>query len=315
MPGIQAPIEVANKLSEVEPSKANISGTPVMRPGTPVMRQSSVGPPKAYPDPFRGMPQVSPQPLSIHGQIQNASSSKPGHLPVHPPMLSQAPGLQGYDVRMNVTTLSKSYVNSRLPHPHENRGLYQARPQLTISVPHASTGFVQVNSMAPSVRPSASTSQSYLSKPSVLPPPSAVREFRDEKQPPQVEYEAWKCTNCGKVFVERHQFQGHSCMPEMQRSEMLRADMQRPDMQRPDISRQYNYERGPQQTTDLHPENQEKPYKCGICARSFTSSVILSNHMRVHGSDKVFECQNCGKTFQHTAALNRHKKTPGECTK
>ncbi len=119
------------------------------------------------------------------------------------------------------------------------------------------------------------------------------REFPDEK-PPQG-WDAWKCTKCGKVFRDGHQFQGHSCIPEMQR--------------------QYVYERGPPQPNDMHMDNPEKPYKCGLCQCSFATSVNLSSHMRLHGPDKQFDCHNCGKMFAHAAALNRHKKAPGECAK
>ncbi len=128
------------------------------------------------------------------------------------------------------------------------------------------------------------------------------RDFADDKQQQQHQQqqqqaalEARKCKNCGKVFADRHQFQGHNCVFE--------------------LHPQYNYERVSAPNNDAHTENQDKPYKCGVCQHSFATSVTLSTHMRMHGVEKLLECQNCGKTFGHVAALNRHKKTPGECTK
>jgi len=282
---IQAPVEVASKLAEGDPSKSNASAT-----AAPI-RQSSAGPPKPYADQFRGMAQVSPQPPSIHSQGQT-TSSKPGQPPVHPPLLSQAPNLHVYDSRLPPAAVASTFMENRLPHPHDSR--YQAQIPLSMPVPHMASGYLQASNIVQSARPVPSTVQNALPKSSLGPPPQPSREFHEEKpQPPS--WEAWKCSNCPKVFADKLQFQAHSCAPEGQR--------------------QYSYERTMQQGQDIHPENPEKPYKCGVCSKHFTSSVNLSNHMRVHGGEKPFECQNCGKTFVLAAAFNRHMKTPGECSK
>eukprot|EP00794_Sanderia_malayensis_P009873 gene9873-10883_t len=284
---IQAPVEVANKLAEGDASK-----TP--NPATPILKHASAvqAPPKTYPEQYRSILKVSPpqQQLTVVGQIQSPTPSKTGHVPVYPPMLTQAPGLQIYETRGVTgtgTSTTKSFSNSRVVAGNRNNYQTQSPLPATPIQLHASPGpmgYVQVTSIAQSVRPSASSSQSYLSKPSVLPPPSIKRE---------------------------HQFQGHSCLP--------------------DIPRQFNYDRMVGQNNSnsnnininnnnnndvMHVDkNQEKPYKCGICQHSFATSVTLSTHMRLHGVEKPFECQNCGKTFAHAALLNRHKKTPSECTK
>ena len=281
--GIQAPVEVASKLAEVDPSKSNTNVT-----AAPI-RQSSAGPPKQFADQYRGMAQVSPQPPSIHGQAQT-TSSKPGQPPVHPPLLSQAPNMHVYDSRLTPAAVASTYMENRLPHPHDTR--YQAQIPLSMSVPHASSGYLQASNVVHSARPIPSTNQNAIPKTNIGPLPS--REFHEEK-PQAPSWEAWKCSNCSKVFLDKLQFQAHSCAPEGQR--------------------QYSFERTMPQGPEVHSDNSEKPYKCGICSLHFTSSVILSSHMRAHGSDKLFECQNCGKNFTHAGALNRHKKTPGECSK
>ena len=270
----------------MEPSKTNATTTPIMR------LPPSTAPPRPYQDQYRGMTQNSPQPLSSHSQGSSASS-KGGHPPVHPPLLSQAPNLQAYDARITLAATAPTFAENRMPNPHDTR--YQAQVPLTISMAHVPTGYLPASSLTPSVRPSASSSQSYLSKPSVLPPPTVTRDFHEDK-PSQPGWEAWKCTNCGNVFVDKLQFQGHSCVPEVQQ-------------------RQFTYERGSQQGPDAHSENPQTPYKCGVCSKLFTSSVNLSTHMRIHGGSKSFDCQNCGKSFAHASLLSRHKKNPGECTK
>lgn len=235
------------------------------------------------------MAQVSPQPPSIHSQNQS-SSSKTGQPPVHPPLLSQAPSLHVYDSRLTPAAVASTYMENRLPHPHDSR--YQA--QIPMSV-HASSGYMQVSSVGQAARPIASTGQNVVPKSSLSQQTTVARDYHEEK-PQQPSWEAWKCSNCSKVFIDKLQFQGHSCGPM-------------------ESQRQFSYERTIHQAPDVKQENPEKPYKCGVCSKQFTSSVNLSNHMRIHGGDKLFECQNCGKTFAHAAVLNRHKKTPGECTK
>lgn len=277
-------MEVASKLAEVDPSKSSANAM--------VIRQPSAGPPsKQYADQYRGLAQVSPQPPSIHSQGQ-PTSSKPGQPPVHPPLLSQAPGLHIYDARLTPGAVASTYVENRLPHPHDAR--YQAQIPLTMTVPHASSAYMQGTIVTQSGRPVATNSQNVAVKSSMAQQAAMSRECHEEK-PQQPSWEAWKCSNCAKVFTDKLKFQAHSCAPEGQR--------------------QYNFERTAHQASDLASENPEKPYKCGVCSKQFTSSVNLSNHMRVHGGEKLFECQNCGKTFTHAAGLNRHKKTPGECSK
>ena len=52
----------------------------------------------------------------------------------------------------------------------------------------------------------------------------------------------------------------------------------------------------------------EKPYKCGICQKRFTSKAGLDYHVQVHSGKKPFECGVCQKKFSSKSYLDDHLK-------
>ncbi|XP_030266937.1 zinc finger protein 431-like [Sparus aurata] len=49
-----------------------------------------------------------------------------------------------------------------------------------------------------------------------------------------------------------------------------------------------------------------KPYRCGICGKSFPRPGALRRHKRIHSGERPYICEFCGKTFIDNCALTTH---------
>uniref|UniRef100_A0A3Q3IV03 C2H2-type domain-containing protein n=1 Tax=Monopterus albus TaxID=43700 RepID=A0A3Q3IV03_MONAL len=53
----------------------------------------------------------------------------------------------------------------------------------------------------------------------------------------------------------------------------------------------------------------EKPYKCDICHKAYTSKSGLTNHHWYHVEDKPHKCDDCPQSFGHKQQLRIHSRS------
>ncbi|KAI2656442.1 NLR family CARD domain-containing protein 3 [Labeo rohita] len=56
-------------------------------------------------------------------------------------------------------------------------------------------------------------------------------------------------------------------------------------------------------------EEQERPYLCPVCGKSFSRMANCKKHQKIHSSVKNHVCGECGKTFITSEYLRKHQKT------
>ena len=52
----------------------------------------------------------------------------------------------------------------------------------------------------------------------------------------------------------------------------------------------------------------ERKYQCKLCPKRFTSSSVLTKHVRVHTGEKPFQCKTCLRSFSQLTNMKRHQK-------
>jgi len=56
----------------------------------------------------------------------------------------------------------------------------------------------------------------------------------------------------------------------------------------------------------LEVKTKQKPYRCSLCTKSFSSKRNLKIHMRVHTGEKLYSCSQCSKSFAQSHHLHQH---------
>ena len=54
--------------------------------------------------------------------------------------------------------------------------------------------------------------------------------------------------------------------------------------------------------------DENKPFACDICEKSFKQKAYLTTHRRIHTGEKPYECDICKKFFSHNNTLVMHMR-------
>ena len=54
--------------------------------------------------------------------------------------------------------------------------------------------------------------------------------------------------------------------------------------------------------------DENKPFACDICEKSFRTKTHLTTHRRIHTGEKPYECAICKKSFISSSSLAYHKR-------
>ena len=53
-------------------------------------------------------------------------------------------------------------------------------------------------------------------------------------------------------------------------------------------------------------KGEEREFKCGFCAKSFSMRIALEKHLVVHGAKLPWDCAECGKGFMKSSDYKEH---------
>uniref|UniRef100_A0ABM5FFR5 Uncharacterized protein isoform X2 n=1 Tax=Pogona vitticeps TaxID=103695 RepID=A0ABM5FFR5_9SAUR len=107
--------------------------------------------------------------------------------------------------------------------------------------------------------------------------------------------EAYKCTLCGKYFVEHVALTLHERVHAASLCFRQKVSGKVHD-NKPQFGSHQRIERG------------EKKYQCQECGKRFARHFFLQVHQRVHTGEKPYKCEECGKYFNRKSNLLAHQK-------
>lgn len=118
---------------------------------------------------------------------------------------------------------------------------------------------------------------------------------------------AFRCRRCKQAFASTEQLAAHACGDAPPTSSV--DGQEGPEEERPFkcnlCSRSYRHA-----GSLLNHKNTHKTghFSCTFCSKPFTNPMALRNHTRIHTQQKKYVCLTCGKAFRLASILHNHQR-------
>lgn len=111
----------------------------------------------------------------------------------------------------------------------------------------------------------------------------------------------FKCTECTKAFIYKHQLVVHQRMHSGERPH-------RCDVCGAQFASQSQYKRHAKMQHNIESPPEEKLQNCPECNKIFRDKRLLANHRRIHTGIKPHKCEFCEKTFITQSDCKKHTR-------
>jgi len=126
--------------------------------------------------------------------------------------------------------------------------------------------------------------------------PTRLQLEKHERQAIHTDERAFKCSRCPKGFKKKRSLENH-----------LKTHNPNPTEER-QLCKECG--KGYSSVTALrtHEQRHNRPFKCDLCEKSFTSKILLEDHVNIHTGEQPYECTDCDKSFSSQSSLKEHRR-------